>query len=151
MLKDRAINFIDPMTTPVDDLFKEGYEKYQAGASPETLIPVFKEVCDRDPKNGPAFACLAWLYLLEDKPKLALKAAQKSVKLEPRAPQSRINLALAMIETQTKGVRDHIEYVHQLIGLDEELKSDIVENIEDGLTRKPDWKSLQRVKTWLTE
>lgn len=139
------------MTISTDDLFTEGYEKYQAGESPETLIPIFKEVCDRDPKNGPAFASLAWLYLLQDKPKLALKAAQKSVKIEPRAPQSRVNLALAMIETQTKGVRDHIEYVQQLIGLEAELRADIIENIEDGLTRKPDWKSLQRVKSWLVE
>lgn len=139
------------MTISTDDLFTEGYEKYQAGESPETLIPIFKEVCDRDPKNGSAFASLAWLYLLQGKPKLALKAAQKSVKIEPRAPQSRVNLALAMIETQTKGVRDHIEYVQQLIALEAELRADIIENIEDGLTRKPDWKSLQRVKSWLVE
>ena len=139
------------MNPTADDLFKEGYEQYQAGASPETLIPIFKEVCDRDPKNGFAFASLAWLYLLEDKPKLAFKAAQKSVKIEPRAPQSRINLVLAMIETQTKGVREHIEYVQRLMGQDEELRSDIIENIEDGLARKPDWKGLQRVKAWLIE
>jgi hypothetical protein len=33
----------------------------------------------------------------------------------------------------------------------EELQAEVMQNIEDGLTRKPDWKSLQRVKKWLTE
>ena len=138
-------------TVSVDTLFQQGYEQYQAGESPDKLIPIFKDVCDRDPKNAPAWACLAWLYLLDNKPNPALKAAQKSVKIEHRAPQSRINLALAMLETNTKGVRDHIELVKQLIGFDADLRSDILENIEDGLTRKPDWKSLKRVKTWLLE
>jgi cytochrome c-type biogenesis protein CcmH/NrfG len=139
------------MTTSVDTLFQQGYEQYQAGASPSELLPTFKEVCDRDPKNAPAWACLAWLYLLDDKPSLALKAAQKSVKLEPRAPQSRVNLALALLESNSKGVREHVEFVQQMMGLDKELRSDILDNIEDGLARKPDWKSLQRVKTWLLE
>jgi hypothetical protein len=27
----------------------------------------------------------------------------------------------------------------------------VMDNIEDGLTRKPEWKDLERVKQWLTE
>jgi hypothetical protein len=30
-----------------------------------------------------------------------------------------------------------------------ELRDEVSQNIEDGLTRKPDWAALQRVKSWL--
>ncbi|WLT39567.1 hypothetical protein NON20_08845 [Synechocystis sp. B12] len=46
------------------------------GEGPETLIPVFKDIADSSPKNATVWACLAWLYLLDDKPTLAFKAAK---------------------------------------------------------------------------
>ena len=137
------------MNSSVASLFDEGMERYQAGEPPETLIPVFQEICDRSPKNAAAWSCLAWLYLLVDKPNKALKAAQKSVKLDPQAPQARINLALAILDAGQKGVRPQIEAAQQMMALDSQISSDIEENIEDGFTRKPDWKSLQRIKNWL--
>jgi tetratricopeptide (TPR) repeat protein len=137
------------MSESVTTLLENGIERYKKGEKPEDLIPVFQDICDRAPKAAPAWASLAWLYLLTDKPKLALKAAQKSVKLEPQAPQSRINLAIAMLETETSGVRQHVEAAQQIISLDAQIRQDIEENIEDGLTRKPNWKSLERIKNWL--
>lgn len=139
------------MTESVTTAFEQGLERYQAGEAPETLIPLFKDICDRHPKNATAWACLAWLYLLVDKPSPALKAAQKSVKIDYKSPQSHVNLVLAMLDSGTPGVRRHIELVQQFISFDAEVRAAIAENIEDGLTRKPDWKSLQRVKTWLSE
>ena len=35
--------------------------------------------------------------------------------------------------------------------ISEELRDEVMSNIEDGLTRKPGWKSLERVKAWLLE
>lgn len=137
------------MIETVETLFDKGFERYKAGEDPETLIPTFKDISDRAPKNAAAWTSLSWLYLLTDKPQAALRAAQKAVKCDPRAPQARINLAIAMLETDTKGVRQHIDLVQQIMALDADLKRDIQENIEDGLTRKPGWKSLQRVKAWL--
>ncbi len=137
------------MTDAVADLFDQGLERYKAGEDPETLIPVFKDICDRSPKNATSWACLAWLYLLVDKPKTALKMAQKSVKLDNAAPQARINLVLSMLETDTKGIRPHIEAVQQMISLDKEVETAIIENIEDGFSRKPDWKSLKKVQNYL--
>jgi tetratricopeptide (TPR) repeat protein len=137
------------MTDTVNSLYESGLERYNAGEKPEDLIPVFQEICDRAPKSGPAWASLAWLYLLIDKPKSALKAAQKSVKIDSKAPQSRINLALAMLDTGATGVRQHIEVAQQVMALDAQIRQDIEENIQDGLTRKPDWKSLERIKGWL--
>ncbi|MBE9053096.1 hypothetical protein IQ243_22255 [Nostocales cyanobacterium LEGE 11386] len=139
------------MAQTVEFLFDTGLERYKAGEAAESLIPVFKEVCDRAPKTSSAWICLAWLYLLENKPNLAYKAAQKAVKLNPQDPQARINLALAMLETGQKGLRQHIDFVKQLIFVSPEVQDEIKDSIADGLNRKPDWQSLAKVKTWLFE
>ncbi len=139
------------MSESPETLFDKALEKYQAGEKAENLIPTFQEICDRDPKNSAAWTCLAWLYMLVEQPQKALKAATKSVKLEPRDPQAQVNLALAMLETGEKGVRKHIEIAQQAISFDERIRDTIKENVDEGLTRKPDWKSLQRVNKWLFE
>lgn len=139
------------MSETANELFDAGLERYNAGEGPDTLIPVFKDICDRSPKLAAAWSCLAWLYLLEGKAEQAYKVALKGVKLDQNAPQGRVNLVLAMLETGQKGVREHIDVVKQLMAHDSEVERDLIESIEDGLTRKPDWKSLARVKTWLTE
>ncbi|MCC5641433.1 hypothetical protein LC607_00350 [Nostoc sp. CHAB 5824] len=139
------------MTNTVESLFDTGLERYKAGEAVDSLIPVFKEVCDRAPKTSAAWICLAWLYLLDNKPNLAYKAAQKAVKLNPQDPQARVNLALAMLETGQKGLREHIDIAQQLIFVNPEWRDEIKTSIEDGLSRKPDWQSLIKVKNWLLE
>lgn len=139
------------MTETVEALFDQGIERYSAGESASALLPLFKEVCDRAPKNSSAWTCLAWLYLLDNKPTQAYKAAQKAVKLNPQDPQARVNLAIAMLETAQPGVRQHIEMAGQIMLAVPELKEEVERNCEDGLTRKPDWKSLNRVRSWLFE
>lgn len=139
------------MTETTESLFDQGLERYKAGESTETLIPVFQEVCDRAPKSSPAWTCLAWLYLLEDKGSLACKAAQKAVRLAPKDPQARINLALALLATGKKGVRDHIEAAGQVLMMSDEVRKEVKQSLEDGLSRRPDWKELARVQKWLFE
>lgn len=136
--------------TTVETLFDQGIERYKAGESAAALIPVFKEICDRSPKSSAAWTCLSWLFLLDSKPSQAYKAAQKAVKLNPQDAQARVNLAIAMLETAQKGVRQHVEVAGQLLMVPE-LRQEVEHNFEDGLSRKPDWKSLQRVKNWLFE
>lgn len=137
------------MTQTVESLFDTGLERYKAGESVDSLIPVFQEVCDRSAKNSSAWVCLAWLFLLDNKTSSAYKAAQKAVKLNPQDAQARINLALAMLEKGEKGIREHIDFAQQLMFVNPEWRDDIKTSIEDGLTRKPDWQSLQKVKNWL--
>ncbi len=137
------------MTETVESLFENALERYKAGEEPANLIPVFKEICDRAPKSSAAWACLAWLYLLNDKPTPAYKAAQKAVKLNPQDAQARVNLAVAMLETGQTGVRQHVDQAMQLIMIDTEMRDEIKRSIADGVSRKPDWKSLERVKSWL--
>ena len=139
------------MTETIDSIFETALERYKAGEEPANLIPVFKEICDRAPKSSAAWACLAWLYLLNDKPTPAYKAAQKAVKLHPQDAQARVNLAVAMLETGQAGVRQHVDLAMQLIMVDSEMRDEIKQSIEDGLNRKPEWKSLKRVKSWLFE
>ncbi|QSJ18224.1 hypothetical protein JYQ62_05230 [Nostoc sp. UHCC 0702] len=139
------------MTNTIESLFDTGLERYKAGEAPETLIPVFKEVCDRAPKTSSAWICLSWLYLLDNKPNLAYKAATKAVKLNPQDPQARVNLAVAMLETGQKGLREHVDFVKQLIFVNPEWRDEIKNSIEDGLSRKPDWQSLAKVQSWVLE
>lgn len=139
------------MTQTVESLFETGLERYKAGEEIASLIPTFKEVCDRAPKSSAAWACLAWLYMLDDKPNPAYKAAQKAVKLNPQDAQSRINLALAMLESGQKGVREHIDLAMQIAMIDDEVRNEVKQSIADGLSRKPGWKSLERINKWLFE
>ncbi len=136
-------------TQPVDALFDSAIERYKAGESVETLIPVFKEICARSNKSSAAWTCLAWLYLLNDKPNSAVKAAQKAVKINAQDPQARINLAIALLDTGKAGVRPHIDVASQIMMAVSELREEVQQNLEDGLTRKPDWDSLKRVQAWL--
>ncbi len=139
------------MSETVDSLFESAIERYKAGEEPETLIPVFKELCDRAPKSAAAWTCLAWLYMLDDKSSSAYKAAQKAVKLHPQDAQARVNMVVAMLDTGQTGVRQHVELVQQMLAADAELRDEVKQSVDDGLSRKPEWKSLNRVKNWLFE
>jgi predicted Zn-dependent protease len=139
------------MTNTVESLFDTGLERYKAGESATSLIPLFKEVCDRAPKSSAAWTCLSWLYLLDDKPNSAYKAAQKAVKLNPQDPQARVNLAVAMLETGQKGLRQHVDFAQQLMFVNQEWQEEVKSSIDEGLSRKPDWQSLAKVKSWLFE
>ncbi|MGB3786956.1 MAG: hypothetical protein WA949_03030 [Phormidesmis sp.] len=131
--------------------FEEGISRYKEGESAEALLPIFKDICTQAPKNSAAQTCLAWLYLLADKPNAGYKVAQRAVKLAPKDPQARVNLAIAMLETGKSGVRDQIDMVSPVLSAVDELKAEIQENFEEGLRRKPDWKSLKRIQKWLFE
>ena len=138
------------MTEEIEKIYDQALERYQAGEEPEVLIPVFKDICQQAPDLPYAWSSLAWLYLLNDQPKLALKAAKRGVKINRGAPQSRVNLVLAMLALGEKGVRDHVEKAQYMINQRDELRQEVEANIEDGLKRKPDWQELIKVKKWLT-
>lgn len=138
------------MSESINELYDQGLERYQAGEPIEDLIPYFRELRDRAPKNSAVWCSLAWLYLLADKPNSALKAAQKSVKLDKQAPQARINLAIALLEAQKSGVREHIDAAEEIMGVSSQLREEIIQNLDDGLARKPDWKAVIRVKNWIS-
>ena len=134
-----------------NELFDNAIKDYQAGESPAKLIPIFIDVCNRSPKLDSAWTCLAWLYLLDNKPQLAMKAAQKSMKIDPFDAQTLINLSLAMLETKTSGVRQHIELAKSLVEAAPEVRDQVTTNFQDGFARKPDWASLKRIEKLIFE
>ncbi|MFB6276297.1 MAG: tetratricopeptide repeat protein [Halothece sp.] len=138
------------MSESINELYDKGLEKYQAGEPIEDLIAYFRDLRDRAPKNSAIWCSLAWLYLLGDKPNAAVKAAQKSVKLDKKAPQARINLAIALLESGQSGVREQIDAAQEMLSLSSEIKQEVIKNLDDGLARKPDWKSVSRVKSWIS-
>jgi hypothetical protein len=66
------------------------------------------------------------------------------VKFNAQDPQARINLSLALLETKSKGVRDHIQVVQQVIAFAPEAAGDLKTSINDGLQRKRDGKRLKK-------
>ena len=132
-----------------ESLFEESLKRYKSGSSAEELLEDFQKITSSTPNNAAAWTCLSWLQLLCDLPEEALRSARYAVKLNGQDPQSRVNLSLALLETNSKGVRDHIDYVKRAMLVLPELEKELKESFEDGLSRKPNWKTLLKIKSWL--
>ena len=132
-----------------ESFFEEALNRYKTGAPPEELLSDFQKITSSTTNNAAAWTCLSWLQLLCDMPQEALRSARYAVKLNGQDPQSRINLSLALLETNSKGVRDHIDYVKRAMLVLPELEKELKESFEDGLLRKPNWKTLLKIKSWL--
>ena len=65
------------------------------------------------------------MQLLCEQPEEALRSARFAVKLNPQDPQARINLSLALLETDSKGVRDHIQVVQQVLTMAPQISDDL--------------------------
>jgi predicted Zn-dependent protease len=138
------------MAETLNDTFDNAIKSYQDGESIDKLIPVFQDICAQAPKMNSAWTCLAWLYLLDKQPENAVKAAEKSIKIDPYDAQARVNLAMALLEAKQKGVREHVEVAQQLMANTSEMREQVESSWADGLQRNPDWASLQQVKSWIT-
>ena len=121
----------------------------QQGAAPEDLIDEFLAITDQMPRQAAGWTCLAWLQLLLDQPRAALQSARTAVKLNPQDPQARINLSLAMLETGSKGVREHVEVVQRVMLMAPELASELHDSMADGLRRRPGWSAMEKLRGWL--
>ena len=138
------------MESSQESLFEQAMARYQAGADAAEILPDFLKITEAAPRQSAGWTCLAWLQLLCEQPEEALRSARFAVKLNGQDPQARINLSLALLETQSKGVRDHIQVVQQVMALAPEMEDDLKASIADGLKRRPGWKALEKVKSWLT-
>ena len=132
-------------------LFEQALQRYQEGAPLPEVIDSFLTITHQEPRLSAGWTCLAWLQLLDQQPQAALRSARNAVKLNPQDPQARINLSLAMLETNAKGVREHIDLVRRLRALAPDLAGELDDAIADGLVRRPDWQALQKVKAWLQD
>ena len=137
------------MDSSQESLFEQAMARYQAGVDAAEILPDFLRITESAPRQSAGWTCLAWLQLLCDQPEEALRSARFAVKLNPQDPQARINLSLALLETDSKGVRDHIQVVQQVLTMAPQVSSDLAEALDDGLKRRPGWKALEKVKNWL--
>jgi predicted Zn-dependent protease len=139
------------MSKTVEELFQDAIKRYEDGESHQDLIPVFTSICQQAPKFAAAWTCLSWLHLLNGQADPAHKAAQTAVKLDPVDAQPRVNLTLAMLEGGKKGVRQQVEIIKQILIRDEEQVEVVRSNLADGQGRRPDWKHLEKLQSWLGE
>ena len=135
--------------SPETSLFDAAIARYSEGTDPAELLADFEAITAQSPRHSAGWTCLAWLQLLTDQPGEALRSARTAVRLNPQDPQARINLSLAMLETGSKGVREHIEIVTRVMAMAPELSGDLQEAMADGLKRKPGWAAMQKVQAWL--
>jgi hypothetical protein len=42
-----------------------------------------------------------------------------------------------------------VEMTEQLLSADEEIRQQAIDNMHEGFKRKPNWQSLERVRSWL--
>ncbi len=137
------------MENSQESLFNQAMERYQSGAPVSDVIGDFEAITASTPNQSAGWTCLAWLQLLSDKNQDALRSARMAVKLNAQDPQARINLSLALLETGSKGVRDHIEFVKRILITLPDFEKELRSSLEDGLKRKPGWQSLLKVQQWL--
>ena len=137
------------MESSQESLFDQAMARYQAGASAAEVLPDFLRITEAAPRQSAGWTCLAWLQLLCDLPEDALRSARFAVKLNPQDPQARINLSLALLETESKGVREHVQVVQQVLTMAPQISDELRTAMDDGLQRRPNWTSLEKVKTWL--
>ncbi|QNG29423.1 hypothetical protein [Synechococcus sp. LTW-R] len=135
--------------TDAPSLFEQALKSYNEGAPLSEVIASFQQITQQDPRLSAGWTCLAWLQLLDNQAQTALRSARMAVKLNPQDPQARINLSLAMLENNVKGVREHIELVQRVRVMAPEIGEELDSSIADGLGRRPDWQALQKVKAWL--
>jgi cytochrome c-type biogenesis protein CcmH/NrfG len=137
------------MSASGENLFERAIARYRQGTPATDLLDDFQAITTQAPRQASGWICLAWLQLLSDQHQEALRSARTAVRLSPQDPQARVNLSLALLETRSSGVRDQIAMVQRLLTMAPELGEDLRESLEDGLSRRPGWPALTKVKTWL--
>ena len=129
--------------------FNAALSRYEAGEDLLPLVDDFKKIINQIPNHFAAWTCLAWLYLLLKNNQEALFAAKQAVKLNGQDLQARMNLSLALLATNTKGVRDNIDLIKRIMIMAPDLEKDLKLSVEDGFSKYPEWPELKKVKKWL--
>ena len=140
---------VNSMDRNDESLFDNAMARYQSGEEASKLIKDFEEITSISPNQSAGWTCLSWLQLLCNENQNALRSARIAVKLNPQDPQSRINLTIALLETNSKGVREHIEFVKRALLIVPDLEKELKDSLNDGLNRKPNWNSIKKIQSWL--
>ena len=134
---------------PIESDFNAALSKYQDG---QELIPIakdFRKIIHHLPNHFAAWTCLSWLQLLLKNNEEALVAARQAVRLNQQDPQARMNLSLALLATNNKGVRENIELIKKMVIMMPDVKNELKESVADGFKRYPNWPELIKINKWL--
>ncbi|MBK16786.1 MAG: hypothetical protein CMK49_02065 [Prochlorococcus sp. SP3034] len=140
------------MNKKIDDFesdFNNALSRYKAGEQPINLLNDFKQITIQIPNHFAAWTCLSWLHLLLKNNEEGLLAAKQAVRLNGQDPQARMNLALALLATNNKGVRDHINIIKRMILILPDIEAELKSSVEDGFSKYPEWPEMKKVKNWL--
>ncbi len=129
--------------------FNAALSRYEAGEDLIPLVDDFKKIINQIPNHFAAWTCLSWLYLLLKNNNEALLAAKQAVKLNGQDLQARMNLSLALLATNTKGVRENIDLIKRIMIMAPDLEKDLKLSVEDGFSKYPEWPELKKIKKWL--
>ena len=140
---------MDNEINPIEEDFNAALSRYKSGQDLIQIFQDFQKIIKQIPNHFAAWTCLSWLQLLLKNNEEALAAARQAVRLNHQDPQARMNLSLALLATNNKGVRDQIEFIKKMSIMMPDVKSELKESVEDGLSRYPDWPELNKVKKWL--
>ena len=133
----------------IEGEFNAALSRYEAREDLLPLVDDFKKIINQIPNHFAAWTCLAWLYLLLKNNNEALFAAKQAVKLNGQDLQARMNLSLALLATNTKGVRENIDLIKRIMIMAPDLEKDLKLSVEDGFSKYPEWPELKKVKKWL--
>ena len=134
---------------PIESDFNAALSRYQDG---QELVPIaqdFQKIIQQIPNHFAAWTCLSWLQLLLKNNEEALSAARQAVRLNQQDPQARLNLSLALLATNNKGVREHVELIKKMVMMMPDVKTELKESAEDGFNRYPNWPELTKISKWL--
>ena len=134
---------------PVEADFNAALSRYQDGKELIPIVEDFQKIIQQIPNHFAAWTCLSWLQLLLKNNEEALSAAKQAVRLNQQDPQARMNLSLALLATNNKGVRENVELIKKMAMMIPDVKTDLKESVEDGLNRYPKWPELIKIKKWL--
>ena len=134
---------------PIEVDFNAALSKYKDAQDLVPIVKDFQNIIQQIPNHFAAWTCLSWLQLLLKNNEEALEAAKQAVRLNQQDPQARMNLSLALLATNNKGVRDHVELIKKMAMMMPDIKSELIESVEDGFSRYPDWPELTKIKKWL--
>ena len=134
---------------PVEADFNYALSRYQDGKDLIPIVEDFQKIIQQIPNHFAAWTCLSWLQLLLKNNEEALSAAKQAVRLNQQDPQARMNLSLALLATNNKGVRENVELIKKMAMMIPDVKTELKESVEDGLNRYPKWPELIKIKKWL--
>ena len=134
---------------PIESDFNAALSRYQDGQELLSIVEDFQKIIQQIPNHFAAWTCLSWLQLLLKKNEEALAAAKQAVRLNQQDPQARMNLSLALLATNNKGVREHVELIKKMVMMMPDVKSELKESVEDGFKRYPNWPELNKINKWL--